>query len=68
MGMGKKMQMITDKELMSKIYKQQHNSISKNQTINQMTRLKNGQKKWIDTFFKGEMQMANRSWKDAQHH
>ena len=39
MGMGKKhLQMITDKGLMSKIYKQQHNLTSKNQPNKQMTR------------------------------
>ena len=52
--MGKKMQMITDKELMSKIYKQQHNSTSKNQTINQMTRLKMGKRNESTLFSKGK--------------
>ena len=51
---------MTDKGLIANIYKQ---LIQLNIKKTQTTRLKNGQRDWIDIFSKEVMQMANRHMK-----
>ena len=54
---------MTDKGLISNIYKHSNNSTSKNQAIG----LKNRPKNWIDIFPKRNFRWLH-TWKDAQHH
>ena len=54
---------ISDRGLVSKIYKELSNSTPK-KTI----QWRNGQKTWIDTFPKKTSRWLTDTWKDAQHH
>lgn len=66
-GWEKKLAYISDKELVTRIYKELSTTNSKKQT----TQLENGQKTWIETwhvFTEKGAQMADKPWKDGQHH
>ena len=67
---------IPDKRLISKKYKEStqlniknnHHHNNKTTTKNHTTYLKNGQRIWIGTFSKEDIQVANGLMKNAQHH